>query len=1139
MHKFTEDIFQTALDLNETIVFEYDMESDVMTFSDNVSKYIPIASVVYNYLEDLEIRGKIYLEDTKKAIAFFKGVMDDTELVMEYIRCMDFEGEYPWYQLRGKLKTDGNLGTRILYGTMTCVEGNANFEVDGQSTIDPLTRLDNRECAISKMNLYLREISEEAIPNVLLIDVDNFMNIISNLGQNEADGALLEVGRILKRALRGTDIIGRYGQDQFIVCMKGVRDEKVFCERATYIMDSVKTVWQDYKNHEIISVSIGIATFPMGEKHEFPTLWDKAVAALQKAKENEKDSFVLYSDAMKDASDFKNVSITSREFELVKGILDPIMTWAYAVDENYNIVYANKALADRMGDQCEGLCYAKIKGYDAPCPDCPINAMTSKKSNLDSVVYSPYMRDTINVRTTRITLRNKTKLYIVSNVKDDMKLQIEKLKESEQRSQEASLKLNNIVWDINITKNTAVRIQEDEILVNTLPRVENFQNLRMLYLENVVFPEDRDEFLALLDPLRIREASKLGMEKVEKQLRLLTPDGYQYFNAKSLITPAAKGVDETVFFTATNFQELRNEIIEKINVEETYKSFKNLNKFQQELVKSNERYENVSELTGIYMFEYDVSNEEFYFNATFDTVFYIDENAIKDEWALLNMLRPAREDSDKYENFKTRLMEKDDVAETTVRLFTKYGSAVWFTITAQKLHGLNNSLVRVLYVLQNVNNEMNIKTELEFRADYDSATGLYNSEYFYQNAAERINLNPDKQYCIISLDIKRFRIINDRFGVESGNACLEYLGEIIRDSLPYNFLAARYQSDSCTVLYEYENDQQIADYMDGLTNAFKYEDAMNCGSSLCFGIYKIHNRNTPVRLMCDRARMAKKEIKGNAFVNFAVYDDKLRLVMREQAEIESEMRRALDRREFVMYLQPKYDAKTEKICGAEALVRWKHPVKGIRMPGDFLPLFENNGFVRNLDVYMWNECAAYLKHLSDDLGVNIPISVNISRVHINNTDLVPTIKNIVRRHGIDPSRLELEITESFFMDDEVDLFNVMKELKAAGFVIEMDDFGSGYSSLNMLRQAPVDVIKIDRYFLDEIMTTTRGRIIVENSIIMSKQLGLTVVAEGVENIAQLEFVRNAGADIVQGYYYSKPISVEEFEEKLRAEREND
>lgn len=1133
MHKFNEDLFQNALDLNETIVFEYDIEHDVMNFADNALKYMPVASVIPNYLEDLEIRGKIYPDDTKKAIAFFKGSTDDTELLMDYIRCLDFSGEYTWYQIKGKLICDGEGKPALLYGTFTCVEGGEISEENSRSTIDPLTRLDNREYTVTKINNYFREISEDAIPNVLLIDVDNFLKIKENKGESEADGTLLEMARVLKRALRGTDIIGRYANDQFLVCMKGVRDEKVFCERATYIMDSVKTVWADYKDHDIISCSIGIGISEAGSEAEFPHLWDKACAALAFAKSKSKDTYVLYSDSMKDSEHFKNVSLTSREFELVKGILDPIMTWAYAVDENYNIVYANKALKDRLKGDDEGLCYAKIKGYTQCCPDCPINSMDSRKSNMDAIVYSPYMRCAVNVRSTRITLRNKHKLYIISNVSEDMKLQIEKLKESEARIQEASIKLHNIIWDINVTKNTVVRLHEDEILVNTQPRVENFQVLRLNYIDNVVYPDDREIFQNLLEPLRIREASKLGMDKVERQLRLRTPEGYKYFNAVSLITPASKGVEEKIFFSAWEIDDMRRKLIEDFTVNEHYTAMKNLNKFQAELVTSNERYENVAELTGIYMCEYNVYEKKCYFNATFDSVFFVDAASLRNEWDLLEKLRPAREDIDKFENFKARLKNRDDIAETTVRLYTKYGTTVWFTISGQKFHGLNNSIYRVLYVLQNVNNEMNIKSELEFRADYDSATGLYNSDYFYQNAAERINLYPEKEYCIISLDIKRFRIINDRYGVDSGNRCLEYLGSIIRQSLEYDFLAARYQSDSCTILYEYEGDQQIVDYMQGLSESFRYEDAVSCGSSLCFGIYKIHNRNIPIRLMCDRARMAKREIKGNAFTNYAVYDDKLRLVMQEQAEIESEMRTALEKHEFVMYLQPKYDAKTELICGAEALVRWAHPLKGLRMPGDFLPLFENNGFVKNLDEYMWEECASYLQHLERDLGISdIPISVNISRVHINNTDLVNILTDLVKKYEISKELLELEITEGFFMDDEMDLFNVIKDLKEAGFILEMDDFGSGYSSLNMLRQSPIDVIKIDRYFLDEIMTTSRGRIIVENSIIMSKQLGLTVVCEGVETQAQLDFIKQAGADIVQGYYYSKPVPVAEFEEKL-------
>nr|MCR5774021.1 EAL domain-containing protein [Lachnospiraceae bacterium] len=276
----------------------------------------------------------------------------------------------------------------------------------------------------------------------------------------------------------------------------------------------------------------------------------------------------------------------------------------------------------------------------------------------------------------------------------------------------------------------------------------------------------------------------------------------------------------------------------------------------------------------------------------------------------------------------------------------------------------------------------------------------------------------------------------------------------------------------------------------------------------------------------------KKNIKGTTLTNFNVYDDNIRLKDNQQAELESEMEIALERHEFVMFLQPKVSLDSNAICGAEALVRWMHPLKGIRMPGDFLPLFESNGFIKRIDEFMWEETAKYLARLSE-LGYSIPVSVNVSRLHIGNTDLVTELSGLVKKYSIDPSKLELEITETLFTEDTGSLYSIMQELKNVGFTIEMDDFGSGYSSLNMLKDAPVDVIKIDRFFLDEVIDTKRGKIIVANSIKMSKELGMRTIAEGVETKEQAEFLRNSGCDIAQGYFYSKPIPTEEFEALLK------
>ncbi|MBR4169055.1 MAG: EAL domain-containing protein, partial [Lachnospiraceae bacterium] len=462
------------------------------------------------------------------------------------------------------------------------------------------------------------------------------------------------------------------------------------------------------------------------------------------------------------------------------------------------------------------------------------------------------------------------------------------------------------------------------------------------------------------------------------------------------------------------------------------------------------------------------------------------------------------------------------------RLYNRYDTPVWYTVYVQPLRGLDNRPVRYLGTFQNVNTEMEIKAEMEYRADFDSMTGLYNAEAFYRKATELIHLNEESMYAVLSADIEKFRLINDKFGIEIGNRCLAYMGKSIREIMPKKSLAKRYQGDTFTVLMEYTSEQDILNFINTLTNRMRDNDTLPQGISIVFGIYKVTDKSLPIRLMCDRARTVRRQAKGSIFTNYAVYDDVIRLKMREQAEIEEEMEMALHHHEFMMYLQPQVDVKTGKLSGAEALVRWEHPIKGVMVPAQFLPLFESNGFITRLDRFMWEEACKYLADLRKR-DIDIPISVNVSRAHVMESDLCRVLTDLVNRYGITTDKLELEITENLFVDDVEELFGQMEELKRRGFKIQMDDFGSGYSSLNMLRKAPVDTLKIDRFFLDEIMSTSRGKIIVEASVKMAKELGLKVIAEGVETEEQLKFLTDAGCDIAQGYYYSKPITVEEFE----------
>lgn len=1132
MHKFNDKLLQNAIDLNDTIVFEYDINNDVMHYADNIDKYIPSSLHVPVYLEEMEFQGKVCPEDVKKAIAFFSGVGADTRVRMEYLRFMNFEGEYDWYQVKGKTIFDEEGNPYIIYGTYTRIDMDAygEEEILEKYNRDPLTKLDIKETAVQKITEYLENIPEDVIPNIILVHISDYQNLIQIHGSQVGDTALLEVARILKRALRGSDIIGRYELEKFIICMKGVHDEKVLCERSTYILDMIKQIWKEYKTDSRVSANIGIAVGTEEDEIKFSFLEEKALKALKETKKKRRNTYMIYAQNIQGDEKYKNVGVSGHEIELVKNILDPIQTWAYAVDENYNLIYKNEALSKRIRGECEGLCYVLLKGYGEPCPDCPISRMRERATTVDSIVYSPSLRTAINMRTTRIIMRNGTKVYIMANIKDNLEKQMTHVKECTERFSRAALKIQDLVWEINLDKNTCMRMQEMNILIAQDKRVDNYQTIREYFLDYVVHPEDRGAFFLASDPKCLKEAIRSGRDIVRKEARFLQNSGnYRWYSIITLLEPDDQELNEScIFLTARDIHEMKEEILERVTVDTRYNAMIRQSEFQKEIAQSNERYEHVNELTGILVFEYNVPEQSYYVCSMYDDVFPLEDSMLEDEWTLISSLRPHPDDKGKFEYFLHVIQIEPDTHEVTVRLFNRYEVPVWFTLTVQTLKGLNNKLTRVIGILQNVHTEMEIKAELEFRADYDSVSGLYNSETFYKKVYERIHIVPDRKYAIIAVDINRFRIINDRFGVDMGNRCLEYLGNIIKQSLPWDGIAGRYQGDIFSVLVVYDREQDLLQYMEYLTTNFRFEEAARCGSNLSFGVYKISDIELPVRLMCDRARLAEKDIKGNALTNFAVYDDKIRLLMREQAEIEGEMQQALDNHEFVMFLQPKYSLSTGEICGAEALVRWIHPTKGLRMPGDFLPLFENNGFVKNLDEYMWEVASIYLEKLQKR-GIDIPISVNISRLHVHHTGLVPFLISLTEKYHISPHLLELEITENLFMDDVNNLYDTMIKLKKAGFIIQMDDFGSGYSSLNMLRNAPVDVLKIDRFFLDEIMSTQRGRIIVETSIKMAKQLNLQVVAEGVETKEQVEFLKQTGCDIAQGYYYSKPIPISDFE----------
>ncbi len=411
----------------------------------------------------------------------------------------------------------------------------------------------------------------------------------------------------------------------------------------------------------------------------------------------------------------------------------------------------------------------------------------------------------------------------------------------------------------------------------------------------------------------------------------------------------------------------------------------------------------------------------------------------------------------------------------------------------------------------------------------DSFTSEKEPGIFARRIRRMIDSNPEREIAFIQFDVERFKLINDAYGEKSGDRLLKYLKDsltvICTDQQPF----ARLNSDIFMIVIPFDEESEIIDFI------HKLEE--NIGKSyegiefrLVFGVCIVEDRTVQTRTHGDNATIARQSIKGNALNNIGFYNGKLKNDLYHQHYIEDDMTNAILNNEFIMFLQPKYNISSGKIIGAEALARWMHPYKGLIPPDQFIPIFEKNGFILKLDQLMWEKACRKIRLWIDEGTEPVPISVNISREYLDSFDVVGKFNELVAKYRIPVRLLEAEITESYDADNTSD---VVRRMKDCGFTMLMDDFGSGFSSLNMLKTTHFDVLKIDRGFLSEFMESERGRKIIAHTISMSRDIGLNIIAEGVETNAQAQFLKNCGCDAAQGFYYSKPIPVEEFDRQFK------
>lgn len=433
--------------------------------------------------------------------------------------------------------------------------------------------------------------------------------------------------------------------------------------------------------------------------------------------------------------------------------------------------------------------------------------------------------------------------------------------------------------------------------------------------------------------------------------------------------------------------------------------------------------------------------------------------------------------------------------------------------------------------------EMNLQTralreknkELYYRANHDSITGLYNRERFFEATAELIKRQPQRKFRIVCSDIKDFKLINDMYGDEMGNQVLRYEADLIKKYADSDAVYGRINGDRFAICMPAEcfDEDLIVSQISKLKEMF---NRSNYHMHIYIGVYDVVDINEAVGTMCDKALISIQNIKGDYHKVISYYDWKLLDHELQKRQLVGEFEKAVSDEQFCIYLQPQTD-RHGKCYGSEALVRWKHPERGLIMPGYFIEPLEEAGLIYRLDEFVWELAVRQLKTWKDAGREDMYISVNISARDFYYIDVYESITGMVKKYGISPSSLRLELTETALASDITEIMELLTRLKNKGFIIEIDDFGSGYSSLNMLKDICADVVKIDREFLRETENAKRSKDILEVIISLSKKMNMAVVAEGVETLQQVNMLADMGCEIFQGYYFSKPISVEEFEKK--------
>ena len=411
----------------------------------------------------------------------------------------------------------------------------------------------------------------------------------------------------------------------------------------------------------------------------------------------------------------------------------------------------------------------------------------------------------------------------------------------------------------------------------------------------------------------------------------------------------------------------------------------------------------------------------------------------------------------------------------------------------------------------------------------DELTGLFRKDFFFQYGKRLDEQNNNMPMDAVVVDINRFHVVNELYGRSYGDSVLKIVGEALHELVSRTGGLACRRENNRFFIYLPHSDEltiKLPQYIDAIDARINDNNI-----SLRYGVYCDDGSEKNMEQRFDCAELACRKLRNTYESCFVLYSDEQHSKELFSERLINDIDKALSEKQFKVYYQPKYSIKGDRpqLSSAEALIRWFHPEYGMISPGQFIALFEENGLIQKLDRFVWNEVAAQIKLWKDMYGVDIPVSVNVSRIDMFNAHIAEILENITKQNNLDNTNLLLEITESAYTDDSAQIIETVNKLRGLGFRVEMDDFGSGYSSLNMLLSLPIDALKLDMIFIKKICENPKSARLVGIMIDIARLLEVPVIAEGVETKEQVEILKKLGCDIIQGYFFSKPLPPEEFE----------